>query len=110
MMASRGEIIGLEHLPPEISGLEPGAVFASAAPAAPEPSSWAAPGEIPLDKDAFEAAKREAVHEVERRFMERALTETKGNLSKVSRQTGLNRAVLYDIMKRLELDPETFRD
>lgn len=103
LVFAAGESIEASHLPPEMvesAGLGP--------------RSQASPniflqGDIPLDKDSLESAKKEAILEVERRFMNKALTLAAGNLSRVSRETGLNRAVLYDMLKRLDLDPTVFR-
>ncbi|MDF1664566.1 MAG: sigma-54-dependent Fis family transcriptional regulator [Planctomycetota bacterium] len=99
-----GEVVELGHLPPELNNGQ-----TSALPSSLSPVSSVVPQEIPLTKDGFEQAKRNAVLEVERGFLTRALTAAGGNLSRVSRETGLNRAVLYDMLKRLEIDPSVFR-
>jgi transcriptional regulator with GAF, ATPase, and Fis domain len=102
-----GDVITLEHLPPELSQGQSGSGGSHAASNSVGPITI--PDDIPLTKDGFESAKRNAILEVERRFLTRALTAAGGNLSRVSRETGLNRAVLYDMLKRLDVDPAVFR-
>jgi transcriptional regulator with GAF, ATPase, and Fis domain len=99
-----GDVIKIEHLPPELCQGQQAALVNTA-----KLSPAAVKEEIPLTKEDFEAAKRNALLEVERRFLTQALTTAGGNLSRVSRETGLNRAVLYDMLKRLEIDPSVFR-
>jgi transcriptional regulator with GAF, ATPase, and Fis domain len=101
------EVVELEHLPPELGGAEilPGASRVESK----LDFSGLELDSMSLDKDGLENAKEAALRQVERSFMTRALTQSQGNLSQVARETGINRAVLYDMLKRLELDPASFR-
>jgi DNA-binding NtrC family response regulator len=60
------------------------------------------------DGISYEEAKQRAVEEFQRRFIERALTECEGNVSRAARICGLTRAALQRIMKSLNLDRTTF--
>ena len=62
-----------------------------------------------LSRGVHKEKKQEALRAVEESFMRRVLSESGGNLSKVARETGLNRAVIYDMLKRPDLDPASFR-
>lgn len=100
LVFATGDRILLEHLPPElIEGRTQGLLRA------PPNLDFS----DSLTKDALEAAKKEALRNVEERFMTQVLEDCRGNLSKVARETGLNRAVIYDMLKRLDLDPAEFR-
>jgi two-component system NtrC family response regulator len=49
----------------------------------------------------YESAKRGAVERFQRRYVERLLAETGGNISAAARQAGLTRAALHRILNRL---------
>jgi DNA-binding NtrC family response regulator len=76
------------------------------------------PGEIVLEGDdlewqpegeedlAYEEAKRRVLLRFQRRFVERAMADSGGNLSAAARKAGITRAALHRIVKRLGLDVE----
>jgi two-component system response regulator HydG len=49
----------------------------------------------------YEAAKRDVVERFQRRYVQRLLGETGGNLAAAARQAGITRAALHRIVKRL---------
>ena len=53
---------------------------------------------------AYEEAKRRVLLRFQRRFVERAMAESGGNLSAAARRAGITRAALHRIVKRLGLD------
>jgi DNA-binding NtrC family response regulator len=73
------------------------------------------PSEILLEEDGgewdeqadtelgYEEAKRTALERFQRRYVERLMSETDGNLSAAARKAGITRAALHRIVKRLEL-------
>ena len=72
-----------------------------------EPATLAAAA--PADAPAlYEESKQRAVQEFQRRFVERALREAQGNISRAARVCGLTRAALQRIMKSLGLDRDRF--
>ncbi|MFW6066766.1 MAG: sigma-54-dependent transcriptional regulator [Myxococcota bacterium] len=52
----------------------------------------------------YEEAKRAVLERFQRRYVERALAETGGNLSAAARNAGITRAALHRIVKRLGID------
>jgi DNA-binding NtrC family response regulator len=52
----------------------------------------------------YEHAKREVLERFQRRYVERALAETGGNLSAAARNAGITRAALHRIVKRLGIE------
>jgi two-component system, NtrC family, response regulator HydG len=52
----------------------------------------------------YEDAKREVLERFQRRYVERALAETGGNLSAAARNAGITRAALHRIVKRLGIE------
>jgi DNA-binding NtrC family response regulator len=52
----------------------------------------------------YEEAKREVLERFQRRYVERALAETGGNLSAAARNAGITRAALHRIIKRLGIE------
>ena len=57
----------------------------------------------------YEEGKQQAVRTFQRRFIERALSRSSGNVSQAARVCGLTRAALQRIMRSLGLDRESFR-
>jgi DNA-binding NtrC family response regulator len=55
----------------------------------------------PRAEAGYEDAKRLAVEQFQRRYVQRLLAETGGNLSAAARQAGITRAALHRIVKRL---------
>jgi len=74
-----------------------------------EPPAWAepAPGDESLS---YEEGKQRAVQEFQRRYIERALRDAHGNVSRAARTCGLTRAALQRIMKSLGFDRKHFTD
>ena len=56
----------------------------------------------------YEEGKRRAVQDFQRRYIERALSESSGNVSQAARTCGLTRAALQRIMRSLGLDRSSF--
>jgi len=56
----------------------------------------------------YDQGKQRAVQEFQRRYIERALREARGNVSHAARVCGLTRAALQRIMKSLGLDRDSF--
>ncbi|MFW6031061.1 MAG: sigma 54-interacting transcriptional regulator, partial [Myxococcota bacterium] len=54
----------------------------------------------------YEEAKRTVLERFQRRYVERALAETGGNLSAAARNAGITRAALHRIIKRLGIDAQ----
>ena len=70
------------------------------------------PAAIDLEDDApagrsggYEEAKRAAVEQFQRRYLQQLLAEAGGNLSAASRAAGITRAALHRILARLDLTP-----
>ena len=57
----------------------------------------------------YEQGKQIAVQDFQRRFIERALSESGGNVSQAARMCGLTRAALQRIMRSLGFQKEQFR-
>ncbi|MBI2892776.1 MAG: sigma-54-dependent Fis family transcriptional regulator [Deltaproteobacteria bacterium] len=62
----------------------------------------------PEDEDdlAYEEAKRKVLERFQRRFVERAMAETGGNLAAAARRAGITRAALHRIVKRLGMETD----
>lgn len=58
----------------------------------------------------YKDAKKEALDIFSRDYLTRLLKETRGNISETSRRSGLERASIQKIIKRLDLDIAQFRD
>jgi DNA-binding NtrC family response regulator len=58
----------------------------------------------------YETAKRGAVERFQRRYVERLLAETGGNISAAARQAGLTRAALHRILNRLGIGGDDTAD
>jgi len=56
------------------------------------------------DELAYEEAKRRVLERFQRRYVERAMAQTKHNVAAAARRAGITRAALHRIIKRLELD------
>jgi DNA-binding NtrC family response regulator len=54
-------------------------------------------------------AKRELVSSFERRYVEAALTKTGGNVSRAAERSGKTRRVFFELMRKYEIDPTTYR-
>ncbi|MEW5849599.1 MAG: sigma-54 dependent transcriptional regulator [Myxococcota bacterium] len=52
----------------------------------------------------YEEARREVLERFQRRFVERLMADTGGNLSAAARRAGITRAALYRMVKRLGLE------
>ena len=57
----------------------------------------------------YEEGKTRTVEQFQRRFIERALSESEGNVTAAARACGLTRAALQRIMRALNLDRERYR-
>jgi len=90
LVLARGGVIGTEHL-----GLHE------------EIPAWAAAVEGDQSLS-YEEGKQRAVQEFQRRYIERALREANGNISRAARVCGLTRAALQRIMKSLGFDRKHF--
>lgn len=64
--------------------------------------------EVEVDCNALRVEKARAVHEVERRFVERALGLTKGNISEAARLCRMERAALSRLAKKHRLGAGSF--
>ena len=88
------------------------------------PADEIGPGDIRFEDDdlgwdpeaadglGYEEAKREVLEQFQRRYVERLIAETGGNLSESSRRAGITRAALQRILKRLGIhahDPPAAR-
>jgi DNA-binding NtrC family response regulator len=91
LVLARSGVIGPEHL-----GL------------VEEAPEWASGAEVEDEPRKYDEAKQRAVEAFQRRYIERALRDTGGNVSQAARVCGLTRAALQRIMKSLGLDRERF--
>ena len=66
---------------------------------------WSAPS---LEGLSYEAGKQEALQVFQRRFIERALAKTGGNVTHAADKCGLTRAAFQRIMRTLQLDRNQF--
>ena len=73
-------------------------------PAEPETKSQAAPCGM-----SYKDAKKEAMDIFSREYLTYLFRETRGNISETSRRSGLERASIQKIIKRLDLDMSRFR-
>jgi len=69
---------------------------------------WAASVDEGDKSLSYEEGKQRAVQEFQRRYIERALREANGNVSRAARVCGLTRAALQRIMKSLGFDRRHF--
>lgn len=56
--------------------------------------------ELPYDE-----AKRQVLDRFQRRYLERLVSASEGNLSEAARRAGITRAALYRMMKRVGFEP-----
>ena len=63
---------------------------------------------LDLEGLSYEAGKQEALQVFQRRFIERALAKTGGNVTHAADKCGLTRAAFQRIMRALELDRDQF--
>ncbi|MCP3981199.1 MAG: sigma-54-dependent Fis family transcriptional regulator [bacterium] len=63
--------------------------------------AWAAPA---VEALTYEAGKQEALQSFQRSYIERALVNTGGNVTRAAEKCGLTRAALQRIMRSLDLD------
>jgi len=97
MVLTKGSIIKLDTLPPELQQGKR-SVQESSIP------------ETYRDlKNAKEMAKRMAMCEVEKAFLRYLLGITRGNVTEASRRAGVNRTFLYKLLARNQLDVEQFK-
>jgi DNA-binding NtrC family response regulator len=61
-----------------------------------------------LEGLSYEAGKQEALEAFQRRFLERALAKTGGNVTHAADKCGLTRAAFQRIMRSLQLDRNQF--
>ncbi len=66
---------------------------------------WGAPG---LETISYDEGKQEALKIFQRRFIERALMRTEGNVTHAAEKCGLTRAAFQRIMRSLDLDRDQF--
>jgi DNA-binding NtrC family response regulator len=66
---------------------------------------WSVPG---LETLSYEEGKQEALKVFKRRFVERALTQSGGNVTHAADKCGLTRAAFQRIMRTLGLDRNQF--
>jgi len=59
--------------------------------------------------DTLQGAKSRLVSEFERRFIERALRSTGGNVAAAARMSGKNRRALFELMRKYEISPDEYR-
>ncbi len=57
----------------------------------------------------FKSMKKQVLENFEREYLQEVLTEAKGNISKASDISGINRVNFYKLLRRHELDPGGFR-
>jgi two-component system response regulator AtoC len=57
----------------------------------------------------FKSMKKQVLENFEREYLQEVLTEAKGNISKASDISGINRVNFYKLLRRHELDPAGFR-
>jgi len=97
IILSRSERIGPADLPAEVCG------GAAGAPAGATPRTNE---EL---KEAKRIAREGAAEEVERRFLERILRESRGNVTQAAASAGINRTLLQQLLKRYDIDRSRFR-
>ena len=66
---------------------------------------WTMPG---LETLSYEEGKQEALKLFKRRFIERALMQTEGNVTHAAERCGLTRAAFQRIMRALDLERNQF--
>ncbi len=57
----------------------------------------------------FKSMKKQYLERFEREYLAEILTDARGNISKASEISGINRVNFYKLLKRHEIDPATFR-
>jgi DNA-binding NtrC family response regulator len=69
---------------------------------------------IPLTKNGLELLRKDLQLELSRfidqQFLERLKTQFNGNISEITRKTGINRTYLYKIMNRAGINPEQLKN
>jgi len=71
-----------------------------------EASAWA--GDAAEDAADYESGKRRVVQRFQRAFVERALEQSKGNLTQAADECGLTRAAMQRIVRQLGIDRAAF--
>ncbi|MCG8689105.1 MAG: sigma-54 dependent transcriptional regulator [Desulfobacterales bacterium] len=66
-------------------------------------------GSDPYQTIPYKDAKKDALDIFSRDYLTRMLTQTRGNISEASRLSGLERASIQKIIKRLDMDVDRFR-
>ena len=61
------------------------------------------------DSRDFKSMKKQVLENFEREYLAEVLAEAKGNISKASDISGINRVNFYKLLRRHELDPAGFR-
>jgi DNA-binding NtrC family response regulator len=82
-----------------------GEILASHLGLADDEGPWSLPGPGTLS---YEEGKQEALKVFKRRFIERALMQTEGNVTRAAERCGLTRAAFQRIMRTLGLDRNQF--
>lgn len=90
---SKGDIIGLENLPPEIKSMSREQQDSSATPS------------IPMTK----AGLREAKANLDRMFIIELLHNTKGNVMKAAALSGMDRSQLHHMLSKFGLDASDYK-
>lgn len=67
------------------------------------------PGEATQKHVAYKTAKQDAMDLFSRDYLHRMFTKTRGNISETSRLSGLERASIQKIVRRLSMDMDQFR-
>lgn len=65
--------------------------------------------EVSLSLSSYQEAKRKTLEEFDRRFIVEVLKKTRGNILKACRQIGMDRKNFYLKLRKLNIDPRSFR-
>ncbi|MGE3855142.1 MAG: sigma 54-interacting transcriptional regulator, partial [Planctomycetota bacterium] len=100
----RSEHLGLSPLTDAFAAMMPPAV------ATPAASDVGAVVEAAPPSDNYDEAKRSVIESFQRRFVERALARSAGNISRAAQECGLTRAAFKRIMRALGTSRDDFVD
>ncbi|HOX44640.1 MAG TPA: sigma-54-dependent Fis family transcriptional regulator [Myxococcota bacterium] len=92
IIMARGELIGVEDLPAQL--------------VAAVSSGGASP--VSTNRD-FKSRKKETLDRFEREYLHDLLSEVRGNISRASEISGINRVNFYKLLRRHEIESATYR-
>lgn len=104
-----GNVRELEHLIEAAVVLSPGPTVTLEDLEASGTGPVVAPLAVPRTWEDLRSAKDAASRELERLFVVEALRRSRGNVSQAAEETGADRTVLHQLLKKLGMNADTFR-